>query len=62
MMIDELTHRLLVNQITKGEISFEEWVALHEAGRNGKIKLEVYVSPQEYAQQYLAKSKQTFFV
>jgi hypothetical protein len=60
-MIDELTHRLLVSQITQGDISYEEWLALHEAGRNGTLKAEVYVSPEENAQQYLATSKQVLF-
>ena len=60
-MIDQLTHRMLVNQITRGEISYEEWLALHEAGRNDTLKLGIYVSPQEYAKQYLSKSKQTLF-
>jgi hypothetical protein len=60
-MIDELTQRLIVSQITQDVISYEEWLALHEEARNGTLKLEVYLSPQEYAKQYLAKSKQTYF-
>ena len=43
------------------DISLVEMQALHEARRNGTLNLGIYVSPQEYAKQYLAKSKQTLF-
>ena len=55
-MIDNAFNQPLPPQLTPEEI-----LALHEAGKNGTLKLEVYVSPQEYAKQYLATSRQTYF-
>ena len=50
------------NQPPEPQISREEIQALYEEARNGTLKIGIYVSPQEYAKEYLTKSKQTLFV
>lgn len=50
------------NQPPKPQLSLEEMQVLYEEARNGTLKSGIYVSPQEYAKQYLAKSTQTLFV
>jgi hypothetical protein len=55
-MIDNAFSQPLPPQLTP-----EEMLALHEEARNGTLKLGIYVSSQEKAKQYLAKSKQVLF-
>jgi hypothetical protein len=55
-MLDNAFNKPLIQQP-----SYEEWLVLHEAGKKGTLEFKPYVCPQEYAQQYLSKSRQTFF-
>jgi hypothetical protein len=55
-MIDNAFNKPLPPQLTP-----EEMLVLHEEVHKGKKTFGAYVSPEENAKQYLAKSKQVLF-